>query len=389
MAELADYAWLTGDDAAAWLARVAQDARTELQILDSLRRDLPTELARLVVEQVDLRRRADEKFGNLAETMFFTRMHLEQATDIWTARYKAGRMAAYWAIADYCCGIGGDLLAFAERGPAVGWDLSPIACLLAEANVKGRAAVHCADVAQLTLARAGAWHLDPDRRATGRRVTDLTAYAPGPELVMKWLHANLNGQVKLAPATVVPESWSADAELEWISRDRQCRQQVAWLAPLAQYAGRRRATLVQQDHAPVSFIGDGAVACAPAETPLQYLFDPDPSLLAADLLGAFAVANDLQSLGAGGAYLTCDNPFDHPLAAPFAVLDCLPLRPAAIAAYFAERGVGSLEIKKRGVAIDPESLRRRLKLRGDNAATLVLTRIGRREVAIVAQRISE
>jgi THUMP domain-like len=60
----------------------------------------------------------------------------------------------------------------------------------------------------------------------------------------------------------------------------------------------------------------------------------------------------------------------------------------AISKHLRERGIGRLEIKKRGVDIDPESLRRELKLRGDNAATLLITTIAGRPAAIVAQRIS-
>ena len=39
------------------------------------------------------------------------------------------------------------------------------------------------------------------------------------------------------------------------------------------------------------------------------------------------------------------------------------------------RGIGRLTIKKRGIAITPEELRKRLDLKGDNEATLVLTRV--------------
>jgi hypothetical protein len=59
-----------------------------------------------------------------------------------------------------------------------------------------------------------------------------------------------------------------------------------------------------------------------------------------------------------------------------------------LAAYLSARGIGRIAIKKRGVAVDPESLRKKLKLRGDREATLVLTRIDKRETAIVAERLS-
>ena len=39
-------------------------------------------------------------------------------------------------------------------------------------------------------------------------------------------------------------------------------------------------------------------------------------------------------------------------------------------------GVASLEIKKRGVDVSPDELRKRLALRGDEEGTLVMARIG-------------
>lgn len=390
MNEISDYAWLIGDQGAAWLTSLADDARPQLQQLQSLRRELPVERARLVVEQVELRRRAAEKFGELADRMFFTRVLLEQATDLWIARYKAQRLAASGAgtFGDYCCGAGGDLLALAELGPATGWDRSEVACLLAAANRRAAATIRCGDVEQCTPADGEAWHLDPDRRPAGRRSTAVDRYSPGPELVERWRNANPSGAVKLAPAAAAPASWHAHAELEWITRDRQCRQQVAWFGPLTAAAGRRRATLIRPNAAPATLIGEAELPCEPTNEPGAYLYDPDPSILAAGLLGALAEKRGLFSLGVGAAYLTGNERVTDPLAAGFAVQDCLPLRAASLAAYLAERGVGRLEIKKRGVAVEPEALRRRMKLRGDYSATVVLTRVGRREVAIVAEPVS-
>jgi hypothetical protein len=116
------------------------------------------------------------------------------------------------------------------------------------------------------------------------------------------------------------------------------------------------------------------------------LYDPDPAVLAAHLLGQLAVDEGLASLGAGAAYLTGDRAIEHPLLQTLVVEDCLPLRGAAVAQHLAARGVGRVEIKKRGVTIDPEKFRHELKLRGDREATVVLTRIGKRQVAIIAER---
>jgi THUMP domain-like len=65
----------------------------------------------------------------------------------------------------------------------------------------------------------------------------------------------------------------------------------------------------------------------------------------------------------------------------------LPLRTRALAQHLRSRNIGQLEIKKRDIAIDPEQLRRDLKLRGDVAATLLITPIAGRPTAILAHRV--
>ena len=404
VAEFADYTWLIEDEAAAaWLARLADDSRPALKQLDLLRRELPAERARLIVEQTELRRRAGTKFAGDASRMFFAPVLLEQATDRWIGRYKACRFqsAAPGAlIHDYCCGFGGDLIALAQQNPCQGWDLSPLACLFASANVQAtcdataaqRTKVHQSNVEQLTPAPNEPWHFDPDRRATGRRSTTIDQHAPGPDTIDRWLAHSTSGAVKLAPATEPPAEWMQGAELEWITSHRECRQLVAWFGSLATSPSQRRATIVNTDDrnpeqlVTGTFAGEPDVPFTISDQTHSYLYDPDPSIMAAGLLGALADHHHLKSLGPGGAYLTGDQRFDDPLLQSFAVQDCLPLRPAAVAQHLGARGVGRVEIKKRGVTIDPEKFRRDLKLRGDREATVILTRIGKRQVAIIAQR---
>lgn len=409
MADFDDYVWLTGDPAAtAALAAMADDSRPELQQLGELRKSLSAERARLVVEQADLRRRAIAKFGQAASRMFFTKTQLEQATDGEIAAYKAARFRRAGGnrpIHDYCCGIGGDLLALATGGMAIGWELSPIARLLAEKNLdaaaalnnfdRANASVREADVTGLLPAANDMWHVDPDRRTDGRRSTTLEHHSPGPGVIDGWRAASADGAVKLAPASEPPEAWQREGELEWISSQRECRQQVVWFGGLAKAAGQRRATVLTSDRGEdgtqgqtvgASFVGDVDIACAAIDEPARFVYDPDPSIMAAHLLGAIADGYDLRSVGASGAYLTGDQALDEPLLACFEVLESMPLRTAAVAQWLAARNVGRVEIKKRGVTIDPDKFRRELKLRGDNAATVILTRAGKRQLAIIAQR---
>jgi hypothetical protein len=194
--------------------------------------------------------------------------------------------------------------------------------------------------------------------------------------------------VKLAPATEVPDCWADRCELEWISRDRECRQLVAWHGDLARSPGRRRATILPTacGLAPRTLIGLPYQTVPIRDRVDRYIFDIDPAVLAAGLKGGLALEHGLFALGAGPSYFTGPRPIDDAALACFEVVDMLPLQSRQLAPYLRERGIGQLEIKKRGIGIDPEILRRDLKLRGDNSAALLITPIASRPAAIVAHR---
>ena len=396
MADLADYEWLTGPEGARLLQEFSSAAEPVHQQLGKLRKTLSAERARLIVQQVELRVRATTKFGDLAAGMFFSDIPLQQATDLTTARYKASRIPSGKHIVDYCCGIGGDLLAFAERGPTIGWDRAPELAHLANANLQAAgldatSKVCVGEVETQTPGSEEVWHVDPDRRVGGRRSTQVEWHSPEPELIDRWLTTSPNGLIKLAPAAVVPEAWSEQSELEWITQDRQCRQQIVWFGELASAGGLHRATLLQKNTdstpRPTSFTGSPDTE-APLTTEIgRYVYDTDPSLRAAHLTGAIAVDQGLYALKSGASYLVGDELVEHGLLHSFEVVEQLPLRVATLKKHLRSLGIGQLEIKKRGVDTDPERLRKQLKLSGSESATLLLAKIGKSEIALLARRL--
>jgi len=74
------------------------------------------------------------------------------------------------------------------------------------------------------------------------------------------------------------------------------------------------------------------------------------------------------------AYVTSPDLFATPFAKAYVVEAELPYRTKALRAALRERGIGRLTIKKRGVAVVPETLRRELAPQGDNEGTIVMTR---------------
>lgn len=397
--EVADYDWLTSAAACALLDDLSVDRAPLHTAISRLRRHLSPTRTHLVVEQVDLRRRAAAKFSQ-AHRMFFTRLGLEQATDEWVAAYKAAQFAERAeasqraggfmpsVVADLCCGIGGDLIALARRGSAVGVDRDPIAAHFAAAN--SGATVHLADATQFDFSGIDAWHVDPDRRPAGRRTTSLQFSEPDLTAIERLLGRVPHSAVKLAPATKVPDAWVARCELEWISRDHECRQLIAWHGNLAHSPSQFRATVVPTacGLAPRSLTGAPDQPIPLAARPDRYIFDFDPAVLAAKLKGALAAEHGVSALSSGPTYLTGPRPIDDAALACFEVADVLPLQLHKLAAYLRERGIGALEIKTRGVEIAPDKLRCESKLRGDNSAVLLITPIAGRPTVILSHRLA-
>lgn len=427
---LDDYRWLIGAEGRRWLAEAAETSDDLAQQAGRLRKALTSARCHLVLEQIALRRRAQQKFS-AAERMFFTPTGLEQATDEWVAAYKASRFPPDAELADLCCGIGGDLLALAARGPALGVDRDPIVALLAEANLNelqgqheqpGPSRLLACDIAEAPLERYSAWHIDPDRRPQGRRTTRVELHEPGVPEIERLLAVNSSAAIKLAPAAELPASWSNTAELEWISRGGQCRQLTAWFGNLASAPGMSRATILKQQtsggrqppgdiapstergtrnveqqqnggpQTPALFLDVRTLFGRPSrEIPVaarlgQYLAEPDAAVLAADLTGVLAEERELGAIAPGSVYLTGDRLMPDLALAWFEIAEALPFDIKRLKALVRERRIGRLEIKKRGVPHDPEVVRRQLRVPGDNAATLFITRLGDAVVAILSSR---
>jgi SAM-dependent methyltransferase len=426
-AMLDDYRWLVGAEGSAWLERVAEmaaEAASQVALTANLRRELSQPRVQLLLEQIELRDRAREKFAH-AGRMFFTRPALEQATDQCVAAYKASRFPQGQPLVDLCCGIGGDLLSLARRGSVCAVDRDPVMVMLAEANaaairdaaardvVTQKSGDACAqseikfgvaDVAEAAASLAGvaAWHIDPDRRAAGRRTTKVELHDPAPDILERLLTACPNAAIKLAPAADLPEPWWSEAELEWISRGRQCRQLVAWFGNLAQHPGRRRATIVKQtasedvhsqssamEATVVTFGGEPNVECPSASQVGRYVFEPDAAVLAAKLEGALAVEQGLFALSPGTAYFTADSSCNREALACFKVLEVMPYRVKILRQWLAAHNIGRLEVKKRGVPLDPEQVRQELLAgrSGREEVTLLLARIQGKITAILGRRL--
>jgi hypothetical protein len=397
-AELADYRWLLSEEGQARLRQIEGDSRDDLRLAAELRRSLSAMRTRLLLLQRKLRQRAACKFPEMASHMFFTPKLLEQASGAELAAWKAVRFAGRAPVADLCCGLGGDLLGLAGLGDVLGVDCDPLACLLAEANVRvwreasrlrGTVCVIEGRVSPDHVRDVAGWHLDPDRRAAGGRSTRIELGSPPPQVIEGLLAVNPAGAVKLAPSASVPLRWEEQAELEWISSGGECRQLVVWFGPLAQQAGQRRATMLGASGASFAAAATAGGLPAPelAGRIRRYICEPEPCVLAAQLAGALAREYGLEPLDRQGGYLTGDAVPESGLLRTYEVLEWLPLDLRRLKAVLRARRLGRIVVKKRGVDHDPARLQRQLAVGGEESAVVILLRLRGRPMAVVCRRM--
>lgn len=353
----------------------------------------PPALVNAVLYQSRLRAKAVPKFGDFASRMLFTEAGLEQATRLRVAALHAGRFvdAGLMRIADVGCGIGGDAMAMAAMDLTVtAIDVDEVTATVASFNLAPfpGSTVVCADAATVDPAEFDALWFDPARRTAGHgstsRLTRAEDYSPNLDDVYA-LAERMPVGVKLGPGhdrDQIPEA----AEAQWVSVEGKLVEMGLWFGALARPGIRRSALLLTRDGV--------AELTAPADSDDvavgdlgPYLYEPDGAIIRARLIGDLARSMDALMLSEGLAYLTSATHTVTPFATAFRVLEVLPADEKKLRLALADRRIGTLEIKKRGVDVDPATLRTRLKLKGPQSGTLVLTRAAGRKVALLVERV--
>lgn len=346
----------------------------------------------LILTQARLRRRARAKFGPFAERMLFTQAGLEQATRLEVAAHHAGRFAAAGVtrIADLGCGIGGDSLAFAGMDLEVlAVERDPVTAALASYNLAPfpTAEVRVGEAEETDLAGVDGVFLDPARRTAGHSDTHRVGpadYSPPLDFALR-LGERLPAGVKLSPA-FDREALPEHAEAQWVSSGRDVTELVLWLGDVRR-PGVRRAALVLGPNGAAELTAAADSEDVPPGPLGGYLHEPDGSVLRARLLGDLARATGTHPVGPGIAYLTGAVPLASPFVTGFAIDAVLPFDRLGLRKELRARGIGRLEIKKRGVDLDPATFRTFLGLSGDEEATLIVTRTTERRVALLCHRV--
>jgi hypothetical protein len=346
---------------------------------EAVRAACAPELGRLALEQARLRVRARAKHPR-GDELWWTAPALEQSSSFALARHRARRFDR--PVLDLCCSVGGDLLELPDG--SVGVDLDEARLLLARANaaVLGRdVQLLRADVTALRLPATADVVVDPARRAGGRRVFDPRAYSPPLDLVLGWRERVRSLVVKVAPG-VDHDALPPDVEVELVSLEGGVKEAVL-VAGAARTGHRRTATLLPGPHV----LTDEPVPAPVVRPPGPWLLEPDGAVVRAHLVAQVAAQVDGWLVDETIAYVCAAEPAPTPFGRWFEVLEVLPFGLKPLRERLRAHDAGPLVVKKRGTAVEPEVLRKQLKLTGSREVTVVLTRAAGRQVAMIVRPV--
>jgi hypothetical protein len=372
------------------------DAKADvLKLVSALRAEgYDPGLVAAVLSQAKLRRRARKKFGDFTDGMLFTEDGLEQASRLQAAALHAGRFrgAGISQVADLGCGLGAESMAMGAIDLNVrAFEIDEVTAALAVFNLGAfdNVEVEQADITTLDLSQFEALFFDPARReldGKGERATrkfDPAQFSPNFNWVLEQARTKPTG-IKLGPGHP-HEAIAQDAEAQWLSIDGDLVELALWFGEVKRPKVARAATVVNSTgrHEIVSETFESEPADV---SPLkQFIYEPDNAVVRSHLIADLAREVDASLISREIAYLSSDKEIDSPLMRGFRVIDEMAFDRKKLKAYLREQNIGTLEIKKRGVDVVPEQLRKEMSLKGEIAATLILTRVGDDHRALIAQ----
>lgn len=296
----------------------------------------------------------------------------QQATPAAVSRVRARRIASAGVdlVHDVTCSVGSEAPAFASEGVAwLGSDIDASRLAMARHNLGEAAWLARADALAPVTSR-GVIVADPARRAGGRRITDPAKLLPPlPDLLEAARGREV--AVKCAPGIDYSE-W--DGLVSVVSLEGGVKEACLYTPGLADGITREAVVLRGDFEDRITDHESDEVAVG---EPGGFIIEPDGAVVRAGLVRHFAARHGLWMLDEHIAFLTGDAVPEGYSGFPF--IESVPLRKlkGALAAHEA----GGVEILVRGVDVDPDQLRKKLKLKGAEQMAVVIARVGDQAVA--------
>ena len=389
------------------LSPVAQDALAALLVSDlaeeqtlarlqPLRRQFTAVEAGALLSLARVRQRARNKFPAAAQ-LFFTAEALEQATAWPIAQHRAAwidQQAPPGPILDLGCGIGGDLLALAQRRPVIAFETDPVRLRLAEANVAAlglQAQVQfiqadwTAWLAADRLPVAAAAFADPARRVEGRRIFSVEAMQPPLSQLVALQRRLPHLGVKTMPG-IADEEIPTNSGVEFISHEGVCKEAILWFGDLVKHS-RWASVYIEQTWLSLPGDNDAKPPVGKLEAG-YYLHEPDPALIRAGVFTELCRRLGAHLFDPQIAYLVSPEAKTNPLVQSFVIQEIHGFNLKLLNRRLQALGYHVVELKKRGVPFQPEELRPRLKLPATGKAGVVIfTRRGDERLMLLGERV--
>lgn len=378
---LDDVVYLTGPGQEA-LAEVAARPLTDAHRVSDIAwaRSRFGDRAAVLVETVLLRRRAVAKLAELGDVTgwLFTDEALQQATAGAVAVHRARRLSGR-VVHDATCSVGTELAALSNSADSashlVGSDLDAVRLAMARHNVGDRALLCRADALR-PITRDAVVVVDPARRSSGRRKFDPRDYAPPLDQLLE-VYRGRDLVVKCAPGVDFGQlaELGFSGEVQITSLAGSVREACLWSPGLAPSGVTRRATVLDKNGQVAEEFTDADPGDCPAGPAGRWIVDPDGAVVRAGLVRHYAARHGLWQLDPAIAYLSGDELPGGTRG--FEVIERIAYNEKRLRQALSAHGASAVEILVRGVDVDPDALRAKLKLQRSGAQlSVVITRIG-------------
>lgn len=381
---------------------------------ERLRKEFQPNQASALITLVTLRQRAAKNFPQ-AEQLYFTRESLEQATAWEVARYRAAwihKNAPPGKILDLGCGIGGDLIHLAQYREVIAYEMDPVRACFATANVDALGISDqvevCArdwveDMRGGNLPSAAAAFVDPARRVNGRRVFHVEKMIPPLSTVLALKEQIPMLCIKLMPG-IKDKEIPVGSSVKFISHQGTCKEAMLWVATTQSenvQSSRSAAVYLsgngylsgnvverQQDQAWIEIDASQQQPPLGKLEPDHFLHEPDPAVIRAGAFWELCQQMNGWLFDPQIAYLVTCSQQSSPLVQSFRVLEVHAFNLKQLNQRISVLNIGQVELKKRGMPFEPESIRGKLKLiKGGIAGVVIFTRQGANRLMIIAERI--
>jgi hypothetical protein len=372
---------------------VQSQQRIDVAVSRQIVQQFGNEVGNLILQSAELQPKARRKFGD--GIWWATTRSLQQATTRTVAELKS-----QWfpdaPVIDICCGIGGDAMALARHREVTLIDQDPVVLAAAVANViqvGGKiASATCGDAQAVSL-RHQCWHIDPDRRPTGRRTTQVDEMAPSWDWIASQIDTARAAIIKLAPATeLAPDQLPRTHPWHraWISTSSGVCEQSLLIGQCVETAsltsGSHSAWIVRQGRAVTHFAGLPTESIPFTDKIASYIADPDAAVRASGLTAAVTVKFGLHGLNGPTGFLTGEDcPIDEFPGTVGRVIWSGSMDDRKLRRVLRERNAYPGVVKARGIQCDTASLERRYRDLGTQAVTLWLGCNGKTRFAAITE----